>query len=181
MYLPSAGFAARVKSVIGGGKRERLTLASDPTSEPASEPMLETDSDFASCTPATASASSSTTLCLGGSGALGASSCLGGCGLGASGALRKMSAAVGATGFTGAGAGAGTSAAFGATGSGAGAGAGGAAGLAAIAAKLIGGGTAGADAHWTAMGGNHCGAGGCGNGGRRRRLPGRSFIVRMQD
>ena len=26
-------------------------------------------------------------------------------------------------------------------------------------------GTAGADAHWTAMGGNHCGAGGCGNGG----------------
>ena len=26
-------------------------------------------------------------------------------------------------------------------------------------------GTAGAAAHWTAMGGNHCGAGGCGNGG----------------
>jgi hypothetical protein len=80
-------------------------------------------------------------LCFGTSGALGASSCFRGCGFGASGALRRISAAVGATDFTGSGAGIGTSVDLDATGSGVGLA--GAAGLAAIAAKLIGAGTEG--------------------------------------
>ena len=123
-----------------------FSVTSEPASEVTSEAKLDADSDFFRSTLATASASCSTALCFGGSFG---SSCLGGCGLGASGAFRKMSAAVGAAGLTGATSGAFASSGlvtFGAGGSvdfgsgalgatGAGVGFGGLAGFAAIAAK----------------------------------------------
>ena len=93
--------------------------------------MLDCESDLFKEMPVIPSTRASMGLFFGASGALGASSCLGGCGFGASAALRKMSAAVGAAGlgaggstFFGAGGstgfGAGFSTGLGATGAGAG-------------------------------------------------------------
>lgn len=163
-YLPSSGLGTRPNSVMGGGTdRGRSPPANvEPFSDmpsDISDPML---SDLDNDTALTASARSSTALCLGisgacglgaaalgagaGSGALGAGAGAG-AGFGASGTLRKISDK---DGFAGA-AGLGVSVILGAstTGAGAGLGAtgiGGGAGFAAIAAKLIGAGTAGAGA-----------------------------------